>query len=171
MNKGELADLVIRRGCLESKENLMKRLKAELYALAKEDCYQGRLAVEVEAEKSGYEILWLPPYHPELNPIEEAWGLTKQHVALENDGSDFGKVRDLILSGFDKCNETWPKLVRRTKENEKKYERLIIAQRTVDALPPLVIDISDSEEDEEDSDDDLIDLGELDDGLVPLEIA
>jgi len=31
-------------------------------------------------EKAGARLLFLPQYHPELNPIEEAWGKVKAHV-------------------------------------------------------------------------------------------
>jgi hypothetical protein len=30
--------------------------------------------------KHGHEIVWLPPYHPELNPIERHWGTMKNTV-------------------------------------------------------------------------------------------
>lgn len=166
MNKGQLADLPIRNGCEESKENLMKRKKADLYNMSKDESFRGRRAVEVAAETFGFDILWLPPYHPELNPIEMAWASTKQYVALENDGSDFGKVKDLILAGFDKTNDTWPKLVRKTKENETKYHRIIQAQQSVDTLPSMVIDVSDS--DDSDDSDDGVDTNDLNDGLVPV---
>lgn len=169
MNKDELISRLLRRGCPETKESLTKKLKPVLYEMAQQDEYQGRLDVEVAAEKFGYNILWLPPYHPELNPIEEAWGLTKQHVALENDGSDFKKVKALILDGFAKANEAWPKLVRRTKQNEEKYRRIILAQQIVDKLEPIIIDVSDSEDEAEDGEEDLIDLDELGDGLAPVE--
>lgn len=95
LNKDALIQRLVRRGCPETAEELKKKLKPVLYEMAQEDQYQNKFAVEVAAEAVGYEIFWLPPYHPELNPIEEAWGLTKQHVALENDGSHFKKVKDL----------------------------------------------------------------------------
>ena len=69
----------------------------------------------------GYHVLWLPPYHPDLNPIEEAWGVTKGHVAYENDGSSFALVSDLIDQGFQKAEPLWAKLVRRAIKNESRY--------------------------------------------------
>jgi transposase len=61
----------------------------------------------------GYHVLWLPPYHPELNPLEEGWGVTKGHVFFNNDSSNFKKVKELILQGFEKAQPLWPKLVYR----------------------------------------------------------
>jgi hypothetical protein len=85
----------------------------------KEIGYKTTIVSEEIAAKYGHEIVWLPPYHPILNPIEEAWGLTKNYVALHNDGSDFQKVRDLTRDGMGKVHrEIWSKLVRRAKSNE-----------------------------------------------------
>ncbi|KAF9409525.1 hypothetical protein BGZ76_005672 [Entomortierella beljakovae] len=89
--------------------------------MAKESRYVVPLATEVIAHRYGYQILWLPPYHPDLNPTEEAWGITKGHVLYNNDGSDFKKLKDLIQEGMDKAQPLWPKLVERTMSIEKKY--------------------------------------------------
>jgi len=40
--------------------------------------------IEVLAEKYGHKIIFLPPYHPELNPIELCWGRVKNYIALHN---------------------------------------------------------------------------------------
>jgi transposase len=69
----------------------------------------------------GYHVLHLPPYHPDLNPIEEAWGIVKNHVSYENDGSSFQMVKEYIIEGINKANEAWPKLIKRTVENERGY--------------------------------------------------
>ena len=36
------------------------------------------------AKEYGYEILRLPPYHPDLNPIELIWSQIKSYVARNN---------------------------------------------------------------------------------------
>lgn len=38
------------------------------------------LGVERAIEKCGAEVLYLPPYSPDLNPIEKAWSKIKQHL-------------------------------------------------------------------------------------------
>ena len=42
---------------------------------------QRRTKVEEAAEKYGHRVLFLPPYHPELNPIEYIWATIKRTVA------------------------------------------------------------------------------------------
>lgn len=69
----------------------------------------------------GHRILWLPPYHPDINPIEEGWGVTKEHVGQVNDGSDFALVKNYIHDGFDKADDKWFDLVRRSEANELRY--------------------------------------------------
>jgi hypothetical protein len=101
-----------------------------------------------------YKVLWLPPYHPILNPIEEAWGLTKNYVAMENDGANFGRVKQLILDGLKKAEPSWPKLVNRAVKAEDKY---ILEDRIRLNEPPgspLTIDLDESDDEEIDERDD-----------------
>nr|CAH7753516.1 unnamed protein product [Callosobruchus chinensis] len=57
-------------------------LKAELYSLIK--IYKPRYKT-YERDKimteAGHSLLRLPPYHPDLNPIELVWASLKQYVA------------------------------------------------------------------------------------------
>ena len=101
----------------------------------------------------GYNVLWLPPYHPDINPIEEAWGIGKGHVGLENDGSNpFEQVKKLLMDGFKKVSDLWPKLVRRTCQKEMKYikkDRIDILQDH-DGSWEVDVDESSSSESEDD---------------------
>src|SRR5215472_7842555 len=63
-----------------------------LYKLTRLLQYSGEIATEKTATDYGYRVLWIPPYHPMLNPIKEAWGVGKGFVARKNDGSNMGKV-------------------------------------------------------------------------------
>jgi hypothetical protein len=42
----------------------------------------------------GHSVLRLPPYHPELNPIELMWALVKNYVAAHNDKFNNVKVEE-----------------------------------------------------------------------------
>jgi DDE superfamily endonuclease len=120
LKKAELQNWLKSVGAKE--EDIVGRKRNELYALARDDPkYKGIPTVKMIAAKYGYQVLWLPPYHPTLNPIEEAWGLTKGYVARENNGSSSNNVEQLISGGFKTVTPTiWQKLVQRTYANEDK---------------------------------------------------
>jgi hypothetical protein len=103
-----------------------------------------------------------PPYHPTLNPIEEAWGITKGFVAYENDGSSFDAVRSLIDGGFKKVTpETWRKLVDRTYAMEDKMVAdKHIAVFTKDDINKLIIEDYDNNSDGNGSGDDNMQIDE-----------
>ena len=40
--------------------------------------FHKRLDIQEVIEDSGHTILWLPPYSPDLNPIEQTWAWVKK---------------------------------------------------------------------------------------------
>jgi len=134
--------------------------KEEIYSICRQDLqkFRGTSVAEGIAKSYNFQVHWLPPYHPILNPIEEAWGITKGYVADVNNGKDFQKVKEYIILGFEKVTpEVWKSLVRRTYKNE---EDLVIKHNIVTEKEvtdnPLIINLDD------DSDDDLdLELEEL----------
>src|SRR5262249_23700217 len=121
LRKEELKTWLVSKGAMP--EDLEKLTRKQLYELARDNPnYKGTPVVERIAEEYGFEVLWLPPYHPTLNPIEEAWGITKGYVANNNNGRDFGVVKDLVGDGFKKVTESvWAGLVRRTYAHEDAF--------------------------------------------------
>ena len=55
-------------------------LKRELLQLIVANCPTLKYAVDEMAKASGHEVVRLPPYHCELNPIELAWSQVKRHI-------------------------------------------------------------------------------------------
>lgn len=101
-----------------------------------------------------------------LNPIEEAWGLTKAYVAKENRGDNFQAVKKLIFDGFTTVTpEIWSKLVRRTEAWEQKMIRdhhiLLDCE-----VQPLIIDL----DSEDDDGYELVDVSEVDDSDILAEM-
>src|SRR3954452_12267471 len=121
LRKEELKNWLLLQGA--NIEYLQKLTCKELYEQARDNpIYKGTPVVTTIAAEYGFRIEWLPPYHPTLNPIEEAWGIVKGYIANNNDGKNFNKVRDLIFEGFSKVNsEIWTKLVNRTYTNENAF--------------------------------------------------
>ena len=59
---------------IEFPEHVLKR---ELYALIKASNFTPKYAM---AKIAGHEVVRLPPYHCELNPIELAWSQVKRYI-------------------------------------------------------------------------------------------
>ena len=57
-------------------------LKQALYAIIKSTNPTPKYAVDEMAKAAGHEVVRLPPYHCELNPIELAWSQVKQYIKL-----------------------------------------------------------------------------------------
>ncbi|KAG0326077.1 hypothetical protein BG000_001541 [Podila horticola] len=122
--------------------------KATLYDLARLPENTLPLSTEVIAKRFGFDVLWLLPYHPDINPIEEGWGIAKGHVAPENNGSQpFGQVKNLLLEGFKKVD--WRHLVRRVQKKEQECMR---GHYITEEESDFVIDIDEDTEEEEDTD-------------------
>jgi transposase len=62
-----------------------KQTKPELYSIIKQHKTKHlQYILDTELEKNGHRVLRLPPYHPELNPIEKIWAQVKNWVASRN---------------------------------------------------------------------------------------
>ena len=57
-----------------------KALKRELLELIKGAHPEERYAIDEIAKTFGHEVVRLPPYHCELNPIEMAWAQVKGYI-------------------------------------------------------------------------------------------
>ncbi len=63
--------------------------------------------VQKIAENAGHQFLLLPVHHPELNPIEQVWGIVKNECGrLLRNGTKFIEVRDHLVASFDKITPT-----------------------------------------------------------------
>ncbi|PZC74286.1 hypothetical protein B5X24_HaOG200819 [Helicoverpa armigera] len=61
-----------------------KMTKPELYQLIKANKPEKKYIVDELSKEHGHEVVRLPPYHCDLNPIEYIWNLVKQRVADKN---------------------------------------------------------------------------------------
>ena len=98
-------------------------LKLELYNLIRSSNFKPKYAVDEMARAAGHEVVRLPPYHCELNPIELAWSQVKLHIKDNNRLFTLSAVKDLTLEGFQKVDSSlWKKLVEHVRrEFEGKY--------------------------------------------------
>lgn len=76
--------------------------KAELFEIVKLNMPKFKTyKIDFILEEHGHSVLRLPPYHPELNPIELIWGLVKNWVATHNVSFRLDEVETLLRQKFN----------------------------------------------------------------------
>ena len=67
------------------------------------DVNRPEYVIETLAKKYGHSIIFLPPYHPELNPIELCWATVKNYIAKNNKSFNLTDIiKNLIPVAFSK---------------------------------------------------------------------
>ena len=85
-------------------------LKRELLSLIRLSNPQPKYVIDELAKASGHEVVRLPPYHCELNPIELCWSQVKGHIKEHNQKFTLSAVKDLTYEGFRRVGpEQWRK--------------------------------------------------------------
>lgn len=106
-NKGEIIDKPM---VIPQLLEMVKRLKP-LYE---------KYVIDELVKASNRIVLRIPPYHCELNPIEQAWESVKIYVRMNNTIYTFPEVKRLIIEGVERVNaEMWKTFINNTKKEEK----------------------------------------------------
>ncbi|CAG4981385.1 unnamed protein product [Colias eurytheme] len=72
----------------------------------------------------GIKVLRLPPYHPELNPIENVWGILKNYIASHNVDQNVREIMKLINERLSQIDEgMWGNTCRHVQKKEEEYYR------------------------------------------------
>ena len=151
-----------------------KVLKTKLVAMLLERMQikdQERPAIELMAEKMDHRVIWTPPHHSDLQPIELVWAIVKGNIGLAYSSTrSLGEMRkhleselDSLCAGKDVANEVdgrnrTHRLIDKTKALLQDFVKKLCA--TEDALAAAADskkgeksgDESSSSEDEWDSD-------------------
>lgn len=139
-----------------------KMLKPQLFKLIKSNKEQHKTySIDKILTEYGHSVLRLPPYHPDLNPIEMAWAAIKGYVASKNVSWNISKVIELVKEkvALMGANE-WGKLCQKVKEIETEYIKSdhVIDLVTEDFIIHVDDDVEsesdDSSNDDSDEDDD-----------------
>ena len=108
----------------DNKEALLARVPAEYM--------HPRLASMVIAERYGHKVLFTPPYHPELEPIEIIWAVIKNRIAEDPSNS----MAELGTKLIDSCRlvteKTWLGARKKTMAQEDAYWTTIEGDNALD---------------------------------------
>jgi hypothetical protein len=111
--------------------------------------------------EQGHEVLRLPPYHCQFNPIELAWHVTKdyynKHITLQPSSKNYTK--DLWVTSLSQCtNQMWKHFCEHCENlvNEEWVREM--GHTSFENIPPLNISLEDDSEsnDEDDSEDEIM---------------
>ena len=69
--------------------------------------YQRCVLVMTLAKELGIELLFLPPYSPNLNLIERYWKLLKKKCLKSKYYENFNLFKAAIITGLDRSNDDW----------------------------------------------------------------
>lgn len=98
--------------------------KAILYDLIKQNKGPPTYAVDELLKSHNHEVLKLPPYHCDLNPIEKIWSLVKRRVADKNVAQDRKEIEKLTEEAFASITpEDWAIQCKHVEHVEDEYFR------------------------------------------------
>jgi len=125
--------------------------KAELYDLIKMHKPQYEtFVIDCLLADHGQTVLRLPPYHPDLNPIEQIWGIVKTRIATKNVTFKLQDVQQLAEQNFDTvAMEEWAAVCRHAKTMEEEY---ISREHEMDSvMERITINADDDDDDNDDT--------------------
>ena len=116
--KSEMQDWLTSHG-IEYPE---RALKHELLSLIKLSNPKPKYVIDEMAKTAGHEVVRIPPYHCELNPIELCWSQVKRYIKEHNKEFTLTDANRLIYDGFNKVGtDEWKKNIKHVKNAEEYY--------------------------------------------------
>ncbi|XP_022183104.1 uncharacterized protein LOC111042712 [Myzus persicae] len=111
-----------------------------------------KYVIDELVKKQNKTILRLPPYHCELNPIELAWSIVKNHVRMKNKTFKLNDVKQLLIEGVERVDaDMWKNFIKHTIEEEEKLFKMdFVVDELMAEKEPCVLNV---ESDDDDSDD------------------
>ncbi len=98
-------------------------LKAALYELCRQHAPAPTYAINGLAATHGCEVLRTPQYHPELQPIEYAWGIVKAEIAQTQTGEyTLTSLKERLPSALDQVTPAVCRnIVAHVRQEEERY--------------------------------------------------
>merc|ERR1711923_479689 len=100
-------------------------LKPEIYELIKHHKPPKEYVVDRKIEAAGHMVLRLPPYHCDLNPIENIWGIIKNEVAMNNTSFKLADMKVLTDQAIKNVDPT-------TIKNTMEHVKMIVTGKMMD---------------------------------------
>lgn len=123
--------------------NMLKRELLHLANIHKE--FYKRYVIDTMATEYGMQVLRLPPYHCELNPIELIWAQVKGTVARNNVTFKMAQLKPMLEAALSTITaESWKKCIEHVKKVEERMWELDISIEVI--VEPLVINLKETEE-------------------------
>jgi hypothetical protein len=113
-------------------------------------------------------MIRMPPFHPDLNPIENIWGIVKGRIAAKNVTFKLEDVHKLAEENFAAVTiEEWAAVCKRVKVVEEQY---LSREHEMDSAMERIIINADDDDDDDDTSDSSVSCDDNDDiqGVGPL---
>lgn len=132
-----------------------KQTKVQLLEIARANKETPRFATHEIAEVHGHEIIFTPPYHPELQPIEKIWGVMKNRLASQDPAQSMQELLENVDREYHKVKGSdWTGSYVKVQAQEDAF--LAVDDDEVVADDDVESSESESESDEDEDDDDQI---------------
>ena len=128
--KAVMQDWLTKRGIPWDK----KMLKPDLYNIIKHNKPEKIFVVDEMIKKEGHSIVRLPPYHCNLNPIENIWALIKRDIAANN--TTF-KIADIMNLAADATGRISQENISNTIKHAEKIEQKYWQEDGLSISPPV----------------------------------
>ena len=148
--KADVQDWLTKKNIKFSPLETLAELRMRVKALIP---FDKKYEIDELALTMGHEVLRLPPYHCQYNPIELIWAQVKNQVAKNNKTFKMVDIERLTHEAIDSVTQhDWEKCVRHaeTLQNED-YEKEILRDSV---LEPIIMTLLPDDSDWESSDDD-----------------
>lgn len=129
-----------------------KMYKPQLYKLVLAHKQQNKnYSIDRILAEHNHSVVRLPPYHPDLNPIEMAWAAIKGYVSSKNVNWNITKVIDLVKEKVASMGPIeWEKLCHKVKDIEQEY---IKNDHVIDLVTDEFVIYADDESDSDEGSD------------------
>ena len=135
--------------------------KVELLEISKRNKHRQKYEIDELAAYHGHEILRLPPYHCQLNPIELIWAKIKTEIKKGNSNANqtLKQVEELTIHAIENITENeWKNCIHHTKKEEDEYRKKDLAREHLIEDFIVTLNSSDDSSSDDNSGDEEMDI-------------